>query len=215
MSSRVSGDRGDSADERARRTGRRPGSPATREVILNAARNAFAAQGFAATSIRAIARAAQVDPALVHHYFGTKDDLFLATVALPINPADVVTTVLEGPADTLGVRLIGAIVMVWESELGTAMAAMLRTQMADPARVRALGEFVALQAAGRAVASLHDSPVEVAARTALVTSQILGVIVGRYLLAIPTLTAIPAAQLIASVGATLQRYLTDPLPEQP
>ena len=68
----------------ARRTGRRPGNPDTREAILTAAREAFAERGYDAASIRAIATRAGVDPALVHHYFGAKEQLFLAAMRIPL-----------------------------------------------------------------------------------------------------------------------------------
>src|SRR5256885_622978 len=71
------------------RTGRRPGNQDTREAIVEAARKAFAERGYDRASIRAIATSAGVDPALVHHYFGTKDELFLATVNAPIDPATI------------------------------------------------------------------------------------------------------------------------------
>ena len=74
------------------RTGRRPGSSDTRSVILAAARSRFAEVGFDKASIRSIAAAAGVDSALVHHYFGTKHDLFVEVVALPVPNA------LKGPA---------------------------------------------------------------------------------------------------------------------
>ncbi len=80
----------------AGRSGRRPGNPDTREAILGAARSAFAERGFDKASIRAIASAAEVDPALVHHYFGTKDQLFLAAMEAPIDPAQLLPDVLAG-----------------------------------------------------------------------------------------------------------------------
>ena len=70
--------------------GRRPGAPDTRAAVLAAARAAFAAKGFGGTTIRAVAADAGVDPALVHHYFGTKDDLFLAAMELPVDPREVI-----------------------------------------------------------------------------------------------------------------------------
>ena len=84
------------------RTGRRPGNQDTREAILSAARDAFAERGFDAASIRTIAAAAEVDPALVHHYFGTKDQLFLAAMQVPIDPNKVIPAVLAGGLDGVG-----------------------------------------------------------------------------------------------------------------
>ena len=77
--------------------GRRPGAPDTRAAVLVAARASFAEQGYRGTTIRAVASTAGVDPALVHHYFGTKDDLFLAAMELPVDPREVIAHVIVGP----------------------------------------------------------------------------------------------------------------------
>src|SRR2546430_13486874 len=95
------------------RTGRRPGNQDTREAIVEAARQAFAERGFDRASIRSIAASAGVDPALVHHYFGTKDELFLATVNAPINPNELLPQVLTGDRDELPERLIRTFLSVW------------------------------------------------------------------------------------------------------
>ena len=81
------------------RTGRRPGVSGTREAILDAARRAFAEQGYQRATVRDVARLAGVDPALVHHYFGTKQELFVAAVRLPVNPVDQLTAVLAAEPD--------------------------------------------------------------------------------------------------------------------
>ena len=88
------------------RRGRRPGSPDTRAAVLSAARERFAAQGYAGTSVRAVAAAAGVDPALVHHYFGTKDDLFLAALEVKVDPRLAMLPVIEGGVDGAGERLL-------------------------------------------------------------------------------------------------------------
>jgi AcrR family transcriptional regulator len=85
------------------RTGRRPGASGTREAILDAARRAFAGQGYQHATIRGVAELAGVDPALVHHYFGTKQELFVAAVQLPVNPVEQLTAVLaQDPEEVLG-----------------------------------------------------------------------------------------------------------------
>ena len=76
--------------------GRRPGSPDTRERIREAARVRFLADGYQAVSLRAIAAEAGVDVALVSYYFGSKQGLFAATMALPMNPADIFQEVAQG-----------------------------------------------------------------------------------------------------------------------
>ncbi len=78
--------------------GRRPGAPDTRAEVLAAARASFAEKGFRGTTIRAVAAAAGVDPALVHHYFGTKDDLFVAALEIPVDPREILAPVVAAGA---------------------------------------------------------------------------------------------------------------------
>ena len=96
--------------------GRRPGSPDTRGAILAAARSAFAARGFDGTSTRAVAAAAGVAPGLVHHFFGSKDDLFVAALNLPFDPRKVLGAALPGPPEGLGRRVATTVVGLWEDE---------------------------------------------------------------------------------------------------
>jgi len=147
----------------------------------------------------------------VHHYFGTKDQLFLATVAAPIDPTAVVDRLVAGHRDDLGRRLIETILGIWDSEAGQSLAAVLRTVLADPAATRSMQEFIGMQVVGRIMEAV-DVPDDRERRAALVASHVLGVIVGRYLMRLESLVAISTADLVASIGPTLQRYLTDPLP---
>ncbi len=213
------GSRGDRPAGRRRgaespaRTGRRPGNPDTRRAILDAARSTFADLGFAGASMRRIATAAGVDPALVHHYFGNKEKLFLATVEVPVDlPALLQSVAAQGP-DGLGVRLATTMVSVWESPAGASLAAALRAALADPARARMLREFLVPRIVGPLIGALNLPSDEVELRTGLLMTQILGVLAGRYLLAVEPLASLPADQLVANVGATVQRYLTGPLSE--
>ncbi len=196
------------------RTGRRPGNPDTRRAILDAARTAFADLGFTGASMRRIAAAAGVDPALVHHYFGTKEKLFLATVEVPIDLPGLLRRIGEQGPDGLGVRLVSTMVGVWESPAGTGLAAALRSALADPHRARMFREFLVPRIVGPLIEPLGLPPDEVDLRTGLLMTQILGVITGRYLLAVEPLASLPADQLAANVGATIQRYLTGPLSER-
>src|ERR687890_2439282 len=99
---------------RAPRRGRRPGAPDTRATILDAARTAFAQKGFAGTTIRAVATAAGVDAALVHHYFGTKDDLFLAALELPVDPRVALAPAIAAGPDGAGERMLRVFLSVWD-----------------------------------------------------------------------------------------------------
>lgn len=194
------------------RTGRRPGNPDTSQAILAAARDTFADNGFAGASIRRIAAAAGCDPALVHHYFGTKEKLFIATIEVPVNPAEVIGALVQDGIDGLGHRLIGAVLGVWESPAGAALAATMRSILAGNDAPRAVPEFISVALIGRIRPLLTGPPAETELRLALVSSQLVGVMVGRYLLRLAPLAGVPADDLIASVGPVLQGYLTGDLP---
>lgn len=193
------------AGARTGRSGRRPGQSGAREAILDAARTRFAENGFDKTPIRAIAADAGVDPALVHHYFGTKRQLFAAVVQLPIDP-EVVLEVLGGtPLDQLGATMVRTLVTLWDSQLGAAAVAVLRTMVAgtDPGLARTFFVEVALE---RVRARLPGD--DGAARVALVASQMLGVLVARKIVALEPLASMSVDEVVAAVGPTLQRYLT-------
>ncbi len=113
---------------------KRPGRPAgnsnTRERILDSARDLFARNGINNTSIRAVAAAAGVDSALVHHYFGTKEQLFAAAVHIPIDPMDVIGPLREVPVEELGHRIPSTLLTLWDSEVGASFIATLRSILA-------------------------------------------------------------------------------------
>ncbi|GAA2467135.1 TetR/AcrR family transcriptional regulator [Winogradskya humida] len=194
-----------------RRSGRRPGNQDTRQSILESARTVFAEQGFDKGSIRAIATQAEVDPALVHHYFGTKEKLFLATMDAPVDPGSLVTEALDGPRDEAGVRLVRLVLSVWDSPAGVAALAMLRSAMSNEWAARLLREFVVTQILRRAVAQLGIDEREAPLRSALVATQIAGLAVVRYVLKVEPVASAPAEQLVATVGPNVQRYLTGDL----
>ncbi|MEU4369575.1 TetR family transcriptional regulator [Micromonospora chersina] len=195
----------------ARRTGRRPGNPDTREAILTAARATFADRGFDAASIRAIATAAGVDPALVHHYFGTKEELFRATVAIPVDPAELVPRVLAGGRDEVGERLVRTFLAVWDSPVGTAAVALLRSAVSNQWTARLLREFLVTQVLRRVVEQLDLDPAETPLRGALVATQIAGLAMMRYVIRLEPVASASPDTLAATIGPTLQRYLTGPL----
>ncbi len=190
------------------RSGRRPGNPDTRQQILDSAREVFASNGFTKASIRRIATGAGVDPALVHHYFGSKDELFLATVAVPVNPRAVVEQLLREGTECLGTRMITAILGVWDSPAGSALLAALRTAIGDPGSTNALSQFVTAEIVTRLLGTMNYPAAEAELRGALVASQVLGVIVGRYVLPVGGLERLGPETIAAAVGPTLQTYLT-------
>lgn len=196
---------------RPKRSGRRPGRPDTRGAILDAARASFAARGFAASTVRAIAADAGCDPALIHHYFGTKDQLFLATVSLPVDPRSIVGEILDSPRNELGLRLVRTVLGVWESPANDAIVAVIRGAISDPAIGTAVQEYLSTQVVARVLAAVDCDPDERPVRGALVASQMIGVLLGRHVLKIEPLASAPVSALIPSIAATVQHYLTGPL----
>ena len=191
----------------AGRTGRRPGNPDTREAILAAARNAFADKGYDGASIRTIATSAGVDPALVHHYFGTKDKLFLAAMNLPIDPGELITRAVEGDRARVGERLVRMFLTVWDGPAGAAGVALLRSAVGSEWTARLFREFVLTQVMRRLAARLPIDPAEAPVRVSLAASQMAGLAIVRYVLKVEPLASMPRDVLVSAIGPTLQRYL--------
>jgi AcrR family transcriptional regulator len=192
------------------RTGRRPAGADTREAILAAARTGFAEHGFAQTSVRAVAARAGVDPALVHHYFGTKDGLFAAAMELPIDPAAVLPVLLEPGIDDLGERLVRFFLDVWDEPASRErIQAILRSALAHEAAAALLRDAVTRQIIGR-VAEAVDAP-DPHLRASLVGSQLVGLGLLRYLVRVEPLASADNEAVVAAVAPTIQRYLTGEL----
>ena len=192
------------------RRGRRPGAPDTRAAILDSARGLFAAHGFGGTTIRAVAAGAGVDAALVHHYFGTKDELFLAALAMPVDPRTVLAPALVGGPDGAAERFLAVFLSVWDDpELRPGLLAVVRGAM-DPSAHRLLSEGflpVVIEPVGVALGIDHPEH-----RMPLVASQVIGLILLRYVFEVEPLASMPAERVIATYAPTIQRYLTGPLP---
>ena len=193
------------------RTGRRPGNQDTREAILVAARKAFAEQGFDGASIRAIATSAGVDPALVHHYFGSKDQLFLDTMNIPINPDDFLPKVFDGGLDGVGERLVRTFLGVWDSPAGASAAALLRSGLRHEWSAKLLRDLVTTQILRRATKELAIDPVEAPRRTSLVATQMIGLAMVRYILKLEPIASLPPEDIVRSIAPTVQRYLAGPI----
>jgi AcrR family transcriptional regulator len=193
------------------RTGRRPGNQDTREEILAAARQAFAERGYDKASIRQIATSAGVDPALVHHYFGAKDQLFLAAMEAPIDPAKAIGEVVAGGLDGIGERLVRMFLTVWDSPAGIMAAALVRSAASHDSSARMLREFITSQILRRVADRLELDPKEAPLRASLVASQMMGLILTRYIIKIEPIASVPRETLVAAVAPTIQRYLTGPL----
>jgi AcrR family transcriptional regulator len=176
--------------------------------VLAAARAAFAERGFDGATIRGIATAAGVDPALVHHYFGSKDKLFLAAVQAPADPGALLPEVLTAPPDELGTSIVRLLLKVWEGPARPAGLALVRSAVSNEWTAKLLREFLVSQVLRRVMATLDLSPAEREARGALVASQLIGVVMARYVLQVEPLASASPESLVAAIGPNVQRYLT-------
>lgn len=191
----------------ATRSGRRPGDSGTRKAILDAARHVFASEGFDGATIRKVAAAAEVDPKLVHHYYGTKHDLFVAAIELPADPATVIEQLVAGPRRQLGERLTRWFLAVMaDPSSGSRLEALVRTAATDPDGAVMLRQF--LQAAILIpLAGRLDVP-DAELRVALAQSQLVGLLLARQIIGVDALRNAEHDALVAAVAPTVQRYLT-------
>lgn len=190
--------------------GRRPGRSGTRERILDAARELFAELGFERTTMRGVAARAEVDPALIHHYFGTKDGLLASALVLPVDPMLVVGDLRGSPA-TAGPRLVARVLTVWDSDVRARERSLglLRVAISHERAAAVLRDVLgatALTAVRQVVADDHAE-----LRAGLVASQLGGLLLARYLIGVPALRDAEIDDLVAAIGPVVQHYLTGPL----
>jgi AcrR family transcriptional regulator len=189
-----------------RRTGRRPGAEDTRGRILDAARASFAERGFDGTSVRAVAAAAGVDPALVHHYFGTKQRLFVAASTFPVDLRASIAAVLAGPPEALGERFVRFVVTLWDGpEVRPLLMGVVRSATTDPTAAGMLRRMLA-DGPLEAIAHAIDRP-DAPARAGLAGSQLVGLVLARYVIGVEPIASMTPEEVAAAVGPTIQRYL--------
>jgi AcrR family transcriptional regulator len=192
------------------RPGRRPGTSGTREAIATAARRGFAELGYDRTTIRGIAEEAGVDPALVVHFFGSKQRLFLSVMELPFEPEQVVPRVLAGRRSEAGLRFARFAVSVLENpEARNVLTGVLRAAASEPEAARLARELVAQRIVAAISEGLAVDRPDL--RANLVSSQIVGVIMARYILQVEPLASLDPGELAEVLAPNLQRYLTRPL----
>lgn len=202
------------AQAQRRRPGRPAGASDTRERILVSARELFARNGIDRTSIRAVAAAAGVDPALVHHYYGTKQQLFAAAIHVPIDPMDVIGPIRETPVAEIGYMLPRLLLPLWDSEVGKGFIATIRSLLAG-SEVGLLRSFLQEVIAAEVGPRVDDPPGSGRIRVQFVASQLVGVVMARYILELDPFKSLPVEQIAETIGPNLQRYLTGDLPGWP
>jgi AcrR family transcriptional regulator len=186
---------------------RRRRSDETKAAILAAARRRFAADGFERTTIRAIAADAGIDPSMVMRYYGSKDGLFAAAADLDLQLPDLTAV----PRERLGDTLVRHWVERWEGGFADELLIVLfRSAITNETAAEQLRTVFGAQVA-KAVAAVVDDRAEAATRAGLVSTQMLGLALCRYILRLPPVVALDLDTLIATVADTVQRYLTGPL----
>ncbi|MBF9327218.1 TetR/AcrR family transcriptional regulator [Mycobacteroides chelonae] len=194
-----------------KRPGRRPGTSSARDDILASARKLFSVNGIDKTSMRSIASDAGVDPALIHHYFGTKLDLFREVVQLPVDPQVVLQPLWDIPVEELGIAIPRLIIPFWDSELGANVLALFRSALsgADDGLVRVFFREILVNI----IAERVDSPAGSGAlRAEFAITQMAGILVARYIMEVEPLASLTAEEIALTVGPNIQRYLTGELP---
>jgi AcrR family transcriptional regulator len=188
------------------RTGRRRGPSTTREAILAAARRRFAEEGYAATTLRAVAADAGVDPGVVHHFFGSKDGLFQAAVGWPFDPATVVMRFFEPAPEGLGGRIVRVFLGMWDDPLTRApLMAVLRSAMTHEASARLLREFVTHELLARVTGHIDRPDADL--RGELAASHLIGVAVLRYLVQLEPIASASTETLVTWLTPAIERYL--------
>ena len=192
------------------RPGRRPGDSCTRDDILAAAREQFAERGFDRATIRGIAGAAGVDPALVLHYFGSKDELFGAALHVPAEPGEVLKRVMSRDVTDMGASIVRTFLEAWEPEESRdPLVAMVRSAMTNETAMTLVREYLGRRVFAPITKALGLPDAEL--RATLVGSQFIGLAMMRYIARIEPLASASVEQLVAAIGPTVQRYLTGEL----
>lgn len=190
-----------------RRSGRRPGDPPTRAVILAAARVAFSVGGYDHATIRGIAARAGVDPALVLHYFGSKEQLFEAALDLPLRPAELVAEALTTDRDRVGEFAVRRFLTVWEDPQNKPiMMAMLRSVVSNEYAADLVRRLLAKMVLEPLATQLGLPDADL--RASLLGTQFIGLALARYVARVEPIASADVERLVAAVGPTVQRYLS-------
>ncbi|MEV8038105.1 TetR family transcriptional regulator [Streptomyces sp. NPDC086182] len=194
------------------RSGRRPGDSGTREQILESALQLFADRGYARTTIRAIAEDAQVDPALVHHFFDNKEGVFDAAVNSPLSVASIFDELppsLEGDVTSEAPWLARTYLSFWESdETRYGMTAIYRAGLADSATSETLRARVEESTMKWAATSGYKDRPDAETRAALASGHLVGLALMRYVLKIQPLASMDFEEFLAWVVPALELRLS-------
>ncbi|MQA07019.1 MAG: TetR family transcriptional regulator [Pseudonocardiaceae bacterium] len=185
--------------------GRRPGSTNTREQILAAARNQFAEKGYDGATIRGIAAEAGVNAAMVHHYFGSKEQVFASVMRFPMNPHEVIGEVLSGPRDEVGERMVRLYLRLWQEPESRAMFLGLVRSVTTTEQTAALvREFIEQVLFVRISETLGVPRFRISGAL----SQLVGMAMARYVLRVEPMASADDDEIVAMIAPVIQSYLT-------
>ncbi|MGH3432509.1 MAG: TetR family transcriptional regulator [Thermocrispum sp.] len=186
------------------RAGRRPGQTETREQILAAARKLFAERGYEGTTIRAIAAEAEVNPALIHHFFGAKDTVFTDSLSLPVNPYAIADLVADGPREQAGERLLRLFLGVWSNpEARSPFLALIRSVASSEQAARMMREFLHRAIVDRLGPALGVPELRMTA----VGTQLMGLALLRYIVRVEPLASASDDEVVAMIAPAIQHHL--------
>jgi AcrR family transcriptional regulator len=185
-------------------TGRRPGPTRTKDTILAAARAQFAARGYTATTLRSVARAAGVHPALIHHHFGSKEQLYNAALSLPVEPIETLTRLTQLPRAEFPEQLVRHFVSTWrDPQAGPILHALLRRAVSEPDQTALLRSHAETVLVPRIASALGIPELNVAAAFA----QLIGLTIADTLIGIGPLTHATEDQIVTLVTPAISRCL--------
>jgi AcrR family transcriptional regulator len=191
---------------RTNRTGRRPGTPDTRQMIIEVARGKFAERGYDATSLRSIAADANVDPALVIHYFGTKDGLFVAATGLPDDLPALFAGLAALPRQDFVVALVHGYLGVVDSDASrNSIIALVRSAVSNDRAAAMLREF--LTAELLPVIAGFTGRSDTRLRASLIAAQLIGMAILRHVLRVEPLASATAGEIAALAVPAIEQYL--------
>ena len=193
-----------------RRSGRWRSGAESRQRVLDAARALFGEHGYGGTTVRAIATAAGVDPAMVFYFFGTKQGLFAAAVDMSAAVPPAIESIFTGGLDTIGERIVATLLANLDRSERIPLVALTRSAPTDARSAALLREFIDREITDR-LAALLDTP-DAALRAGMVNVQILGLAVARYIVRVEPIASAPVDELVAAFGPLVQHCLTGPAP---
>jgi AcrR family transcriptional regulator len=177
-----------------------------RARILTAARQEFATNGWAGTTIRAVAQAADVDPALVYHYFGSKERLLDAATDPPAKWLESVVATWATPRAELGRQLVRNVLTAWaDDEIGPVLRASLLTAAHDERARAKLRMVVERSLIGES--TLGTDETDRLRRSGFIASQLIGFAMLRYIWKIEPIASMTEDEVLSAIAPNIQRYI--------